>query len=183
MTARTVALWTIEADRVARRAQIIPPRSDLRQKAVNFSRGFDLRLTPAVVKKLEEVVHKSRDKFTTDIAERLVAMRRLLAETGPNPEEQLAMVAAIYESSLEIKGAGGTIGYDLLTQIGKSLNDFVTGQRELDGRRRHVVALHVDALYAVLANRITGRGGTVETALVEAFGEARRKFRSAGDEA
>lgn len=161
---------------MARKTQIIPPRADLKQKAVNLSKGFDLRLTPEVVRKLEEVVHQSRDAFTADIAERLVAMRRLLAESRPSDEQQQAMVAQIYESSLEIKGAGGTIGYDLLSQIGKSLNDFVAGLSALDDRQARVVGLHIDALYAVLANRITGRGGIIESAIVEAFGEARRKF-------
>lgn len=167
---------------MARRTQIIPPRADLKKKAVNLSKGFDLRLTPEVVRKLEEVVHKSRDAFTTDIAERLVAMRRLLSEARTEPQQHREVLAQIYESSLEIKGAGGTIGYDLLSQIGKSLNDFVTGLPQLDERQARVVGLHIDALYAVLANRITGRGGIIESAIVEAFGEARRKFRSEGND-
>lgn len=161
---------------MARRAKIIPPRADLKKKAVNFTTGLDLRLTPELVRKLEKVVHESRDRFTTDIAERLSAMRRDLVEVG-DPAAQRALVGRIYASSLEIKGAGGTIGYDLLTQIGKSLNDFVHGLEALDGRQARVVGLHIDALYVVLANRITGRGGIIESAIVEAFGEARRKLR------
>ncbi len=168
---------------MAKRAQIIPPRADLKKKAVNLRQGFDLRLTPEVVRKLEEVVHKSRDAFTADIAERLVAMRRLLQEQRPEDEQQREMIAYIYESSLEIKGAGGTIGYDLLSQIGKSMNDFVAGLSRLNERQVRVVGLHIDALYAVLANRITGRGGIIEAAIVEAFGEARRKFRTEKSEA
>ena len=49
---------------MAKRAQIIPPRPDLKRKAVNFSKGFDLKLTPEVLQKLETVFHKSQDKFT-----------------------------------------------------------------------------------------------------------------------
>ena len=167
---------------MARRAQIIQPRSDLKRKAVNLTTGFDLRLTPELIKQLEDVVHKSRDGFTKDIGERLAAMRQLLAETGPEPEAQNVLVTSLYESSLAIKGAGGTIGYDLLTLIGKSLNDFVTGLKSLDDRQRPVVGLHIDALYVVLANRITGRGGVVEKAIVDAFVEARRKFRPDGSD-
>ena len=167
---------------MARRAQIIPPRADLKKKAVNQTTGFDLRLTPETIRKLEEVVHRSRDAFTTDIADRLVTMRRRLAETGPLPADQKALVAHLYGSSLEIKGAGGTIGCDLLTLIGKSLNDFVAGLSRLDERQVKVVRLHIDALYVVLANRITGRGGVVESAIIEAFGEAKRKFRADADD-
>lgn len=162
---------------MARRAKIIPPRADLKRKAVNFTTGLDLRLTPELVRRLEQVVHDSRDRFTKDIGERLASMRRQLLDAGSDPEEQRALVLRLYESSLEIKGAGGTIGYDLLTEIGKSLNDFVYGLAGLDAKQARVVGLHIDALYVVLANRITGRGGVIESAIVQAFGEARRKFR------
>lgn len=160
-----------------RRAQIIPPRSDLKRKAVNSRVGFELRITPEVIKRLEEVVHKSRDTFTEDIAKRLVAMRGQVAEVAAGAADHAEAIAAVYESSLEIKGAGGTIGYDLLTMIGKSLNDLVTGLEQFDRRQIEVIGLHIDALYAVLANRITGRGGIIESAVVEAFGEARRRVR------
>lgn len=162
---------------MARRAQIIPPRPDLRRKAVNYSKGFDLKLSPAMVQKLEQVVHKARDTFTADIADRLVAMRKALREVGDDPEAERQVLSLVYDHSLEIKGAGGTIGYDLLTAIGKSMNDFVTGMTELDRRRADVIGLYIDALYVVLANRITGRGGPTESAVLKAFSAVRTKFR------
>jgi len=162
---------------MAKRAQIIPPRPDLRRKAVNSTRGFDLKLPPEMVEKLEQVVHKARDTFTADIAARLVAMRTALREADAGDEDQQRALALIYANSLEIKGAGGTIGYDLLTAIGKSLNDFVIDMTELDGRRIDIIDLHVDALYVVLANRITGRGGPTEAAVLKAFSEVRRRFK------
>lgn len=153
------------------RAQIIPPRGDLKRKAVNSSRGLDLRLPPEVVDRLEAVVHAARDGFTEDIGRRLAEMRERLAAVEAG-EKDPGLVPLIAASSLAIKGAGGTIGYDLLTVIGKSLNDFVKGLKTLSARQREVVSLHIDALYVVLGNRITGRGGPVEAAVVEAFGAA-----------
>lgn len=164
---------------MARRAQIIPPRADLRRKAVNQTRGFDFKLAPEMVQKLEQVVHKARDTFTADISGRLVAMRKAIRELDDTVEDERRALALIYTNSLEIKGAGGTIGYDLLTAIGKSLNDFVAGLSELDRRHIDVIDLHIDALYVVLANRITGRGGAVEAQVLKAFSEVRAKFKSA----
>jgi hypothetical protein len=161
---------------MARRAQIIPPRPDLRRKAVNFTKGFEFKLPPAMVQKLEEVVHKARDTFTADIAQRLVEMRAALREAENGEQEAGSALAVIYGHSLDIKGAGGTIGYDLLTAIGKSLNDFVAHAPELDRRRIDIVDLHIDALYVVLANSITGRGGPTEAAVLKAFSEVRAKF-------
>lgn len=162
---------------MARKAQIIPPRPDLRRKAVNHTRGFDFKLPPAMVEKLEQVVHKARDTFTADIAARLVAMRTALREVSEGDGDAGQALHAIYRDSLEIKGAGGTIGFDLLTAIGKSLNDFVTGMDSLDRRRIDIIDLHIDALYVVLADNITGRGGPTEAAVLKAFSAVREKFK------
>jgi len=149
----------------------------LKRKAVNYSKGFDLKLTPEVLEKLEQVVHKSRDKFTADIAGRLSAMRRTVAEDHDRPDRHPELITVVAGASLEIKGAGGTIGFDLLTRLGKSLNDFVDGLERLTDRQLVVISLHIDAMYAILANRIMGSGGKVEAEIVAAFEEACRKFR------
>lgn len=162
---------------MVKRAQIIPPRPDLKRKAVNFSKGFDLKLTPGVVKQLEKVVHDSRDKFTADIAQRLETMRTALEADAKVPENHPVLIRLISDGSREIKGAGGTVGFDLLTHIGKSLNDFVSGLEGLTKRHVDICGLHIDAMYVVLANRITGSGGETEAELVNAFNEAREKFR------
>lgn len=155
---------------------MIPPRSDLMRKAVNATSGIDLKLTPETVHQMEQVVHRSRDRFIHDIADRLTAMRTALESW--RDADQAPMLDALAQHSLAIKGAGGTIGFDLLTLIGKSLNDFLTGQTHLDKRRVAVVSLHVDALYAVLANNVTGPGGAVEAAVIEAFEEVSARFKA-----
>lgn len=167
---------------VAKRAQIIPPRPDLKRKAVNFSKGFDLKLAPNVVKQLEKVVHDSRDKFTGDIAQRLETMRTALDADANVPENHPMLIRLISDGSREIKGAGGTVGFDLLTHIGKSLNDLVTDLETLSKRHVDICGLHIDAMYVVLANRITGSGGEIEAELVNAFNEAREKFKLADHE-
>jgi hypothetical protein len=164
---------------MARRAQIIPPRPDLRRKAVNQTKGFDFKLPPAMVQKLEAVVHKAKDSFTEDIAARLVSMRKALRDPIETQEDQRRVISLIYTNSREIKGAGGTIGYDLLTGIGKALNDFAGSLTELDRRRVEVIDLHIDAMYVVLADRITGTGGPTEAALLKAFSIVREKFKVA----
>ncbi len=163
---------------MAKRAQIIPPRSDLRRKAVNRTKGFDLKLTPETLRKLTEVVHRAHDDFTSDISQRLVAMRDILdfVRADDSLEAGRVGLARLYADSLEIKGAGGTIGYDLLTLIGKSLNDFVGRLTVLEETEMRVIELHIDALYVVLANRIKGAGGEIEGEVVDAFRALNAKF-------
>ncbi|NQW11337.1 MAG: hypothetical protein HQ481_15845 [Alphaproteobacteria bacterium] len=162
---------------MSRRAQIIPPRVELMRKAINATKGIDLKLTPETVHQMEQVVHRSRDKFVNDIAARLAVMRGSLERL--DAPGQRPVLDELYQHSLAIKGAGGTIGFDLLTLIGKSLNDFVAGQTRLDKRQVAVVSLHIDALYTVLANNVSGPGGAVEAAVIEAFDEVNERFKMA----
>lgn len=161
---------------MAKKAQIIPPRSDLRQKAVNFSKGLDLRLDRQVLVELEKVVHKSTDKIIKDIADRLAAMRLTLKAVSSKKIEAHEARQAIFSHSHAIKGIGGTIGFDLLTSISKSLNDIAGSEVALTKRMIKILDLHIDALYVVVAKRIKGVGGQVEEQVVQSFDEARRKF-------
>ena len=161
---------------MARRAQIIPPRQDLKRKAVNATRGLDLTLTPAVVRRLEEVVHKSRDKFTVDIGRRMRILREIVSRMREEPDYYDEGARMIWQESLQIKGAGGTIGFQLLTTFAKLLGDFVRDKNEFTAKQIAVIDLHIDALYVVLADRIEGNGGILEEQVVIALQEAVEHF-------
>jgi hypothetical protein len=161
---------------LARKTQILPPKSDLRRKAVNSTKGIDLKLPKDTVAALTEVVSKSRDRFTTDIAARLAKMRDAHGPALHDADKRGAYVKQLYDESLNIKGAGGTIGFMLLTRMGKSLNDLVAGKDDLTDVQMDIVHLHIDALYVVLAQRIGGGGGTVEEQVLIGLESAVRRF-------
>lgn len=162
---------------MAQRAQIIPPRNDLKRKAVNHLKGFDLTLPPRVLAKLEEVVHRSRDKFTVDIARRLTDIRDACQRIELGDMALDRFIDFVREESLQIKGAGGTIGYHLLSQIGHLLGEFMKDRKGLDAIQMDVLKLHVDALYVVLAQRITGQGDELERQVVNALSTAVAKYK------
>lgn len=154
-----------------------PPPQELRRKAVNFKKGFGLKLAPEELRRLEEVVEKAGDAFTKDVAERLRQLRAALDDVATgNSRAHLAM-RSIRTLSLDIKGMGGMFKYPLLTSFAKSLNDFtkdidLPGSRQLD-----IIAAQIDALYVVMANRITGDGGRIERELLAALKEATARYK------
>ena len=162
---------------MARKAQILPPRNDLKRKAVNHTKGVDLTLPPKLVAKLEAVVHRSRDKFVVDITKRLTAIRKAcdMVEQGGMPMAQF--IDEVRGESLEIKGAGGTIGYQLISEIGHLMDVFLREKKELSGIQMQVFRLAVDAIFVVLAQRITGGGATLEQQVVDSLSVAVRKYR------
>ena len=160
---------------MARKAVFVPPPQDLRRKAVNFKKGFGLRLEPEELRRLEEVVEKATDDFTRDVADKLRQLRTAIDEVATGKGGIAPAMQAIRSISLDIKGMGGMFKYPLLTAYAKSLNDFSTAIRVPNAIQLDIIAAQIDALYVVMANRITGVGGRLERDLLEALNTATRK--------
>ncbi len=159
------------------KVQIIQAPSDLRKRAVNFKTGFGVILSPQETQKLQLVVERSSDEFTRKIGEKLKALREEMNryEDGEAPSREL--VDRIVEDALEIKGLGGTFKFPLLTQIAKSLHDYASQIGEPNAWNTVIVGHHIDALYVVLAQRITGLGGRIEAELLKALRAASTKYK------
>ncbi len=159
------------------KVQIIQPSTDLRKRAVNFKTGFGVILSPQETQKLQAVVEKSSDEFTRKIGERLKALREEMAKFDDGEAPPMSLIDRIAADALEIKGLGGTFKFPLLTQIAKSLHDYVAQIREPNAWNTVIVGHHIDALYVVLAQRITGLGGRIEAELLKALRAASTKFK------
>lgn len=161
---------------MAKKAQMIPPRADLKRKAVNFHKGIDLTLPPEMVTKLEQVVHRSRDKFTVDLTRRLTSIRQACEAVERNGMTMGRFIPEVHGESLEIKGAGGTIGYQLVSEIGHLMDIFLRNKQDLNEIQMQVFKLAVDAVFVVLAQRILGGGAALEQQVVKSLAIAVRKF-------
>lgn len=160
----------------AAKSKLLPPAEDLTQRAASSTTGLDLRLNPALLRRLEDVVNESRERFVVDLAARL---RKLRASTQARVDGQMSdadLLHLVFEESLQIKGMGGTIGYQVLSLIATTLNDFVTGRQTLGRIQFEILQLHIDAMYVVIADRITDNGGILEDQVLSGLRMAVKKF-------
>lgn len=155
---------------------MVPPVEELRERAVNSTTGMDLRLSPAVLRRLEAVVNESRERFVVDLAARLRKLRTTVQAVLDGELSQEDLLLLVFDESLEIKGMGGTIGYDVLSLIATTLNDFVAGRTQLGRIQFEILQLHIDAMYVVIADRITEHGGILEDQVLSGLRAAVRKF-------
>jgi hypothetical protein len=162
---------------MARKARIIAPPQDLKRRAVNFRKGLDLNLSQQDIERIQSVIDESRDKCASEVADQLSFMQRGLPEAQSDKRERPAFLRIVRSSSLDVKGLGGMFGFPLLTAFAKSLNDFVTPLRDANNAQMAVIHTHIDAMYVVLMQRITGTGGTVEGQVLDAFKTATKKFK------
>lgn len=159
------------------KAQIIQPTGELRKRAVNYKKGFSVEHTSSEMIKLEEVVHNSTDKFVSAVNERLKSLRQSAREVGDDALSMVGFIKQTEKDSFDIKGLGGTFNFPLLTQVAKSLNDYVRGLKNVTRVHLEIITLHVDALYVILAQHITGQGGATEAEVLSALLQATRKFK------
>ena len=158
------------------KVQIIQPTGELRKRAVNYKKGFSVELTSSEMVQLQKVVHNSKDKFVTAVGEKLKSLREAANAVGDDAMSIPGFLKLAEKDSLEIKGLGGTFDFPLLTQVAKSLNDYLRGLKNVTKVHLDIVTLHIDALYVILAQHITGQGGATEAEVLSALLQATRKF-------
>lgn len=162
---------------MSKKPVFMPPSQELRRKAVNFKKGFRLKLEPEEIRKLEAVVEKATDQFTVEVADKLRGLRVALNDVANSQIGADQAMQAIRSMSLEIKGMGGMFNYSLLTAFAKSLNDFTRDMGVPTPIQLDIIAAQIDALYVVMGNRIQGSGSKVEMQLLSALEDAARKYK------
>lgn len=109
--------------------------------------AFDL--DPAMLARAEQAIAAHGDGFRNTVERRITDMTRLTdslaapAETG----DEIGVWEALFEHGHELAGQGGTFGYPLLSEIGRSLCGFVDGSRAVSASgdiavlRAHIAAV------------------------------------------
>ena len=98
-----------------------------------------------------------------DQLSRKVASAKQLSGDRGNTFEETNLIAH------ELRGQGGTFGYPLITVFGKSLYEVTQQPCRQDDAGLEIVKTHVDAMRAVLREKITGDGGQVGKQLFAAL--------------
>ncbi|MCC4241599.1 MULTISPECIES: transcriptional regulator [Thalassospira] len=156
--------------------QIIPAQTDLKRRAVNFVKGFDINLSPEQLEELEKVVQRSSETFVRDIGKDLMDCRRMIIQALGDKTKRQDAVATSSDLAYSVKALGGTFQYPLMTQIAKSMENFVADRTTANEKQLLVIQLHIDSLYVILAGRVTGFGSTVEQATVAALTKLAERY-------
>ena len=161
---------------MSKKARIIRPPDDLRRRALNATRGLNIQLSPDERTRIEAAVHRSKDRFVTQIADKLKALRAAQGEAETRPELRERYLAQLRDDSLAVKGLGGTFGYPVVTTIAASLNDFVLKVAAADKNQLLVIRHHIDALYVILARQLSRLRPETEGELVASLKILTAKF-------
>lgn len=157
------------------RPKLIKASMELRRRAVNRRQGLEMVLTQDVRSRMQTVIAKAITGFETETLARLAELRRLVTGLGHDEFALVFLIPQLQDLAFDIKGMAGTFGYDLLTDLAKSLQDFLASMEMPTSTEFEVVAIHIDALYLLLSSRVNGQGGDMERELLITLGYASDK--------
>ncbi|MCH7832113.1 MAG: Hpt domain-containing protein [Proteobacteria bacterium] len=136
--------------------EVINPPNTLKQKVGTGRPGaVDLE----ALQRAEEVIICMTDSYLDWVVEDLKkidqAYAKLEAATGDRKEE----MEAVFDVSHDIKGQGGTFGYDLMTAIATELCRLIERTDKIGDQEVEAVKLHIASLKLVIGEDMKGQGG------------------------
>ncbi len=138
------------------KAQFIQPPNTLKTKVVEGGPGA---VNLAVLAKAEDVIAGMADAYEKWAAEDLDRLAKAVAELAANLDDPAAYKEKLFQVAHDMKGQGGSFGYDLMTVIGDGLCRFLEKREDYGPRELEAIQLHVAAMHVVMSKQMKGDGG------------------------
>jgi len=137
--------------------EIINPPNTLKSKV---STGGPGAVDMQALERAEQVIASMADSYLEWVHEDLKKITDAYDVLAKGEGDQKTNLEAVFQVSHDIKGQGGSFGYDLMTALGNELCrlieklDHAPGPSEISA-----VKIHIDAMKLVIQNRMSGDGG------------------------
>ncbi len=135
---------------------------------------------PALIKKAEERIQSFAGDYSDWVGASVRTLQESVAALLESRGDQGELLAKVNLLGLELGSQGGIFNYPLVTKLGKSLYSITLNPDNLTiemGFLRLLKA-HVDAITAVIKDRISGDGGPIGREILASMEKAKVKFGS-----
>lgn len=143
-------------------AQFVTPPNYLKMKV--GAGGVDKEAIKEAEIAVQVLGHKMYAKWADSDLDRMRASFEELKQTSLDDVDGVKKMLRI---CWDMKGLGGTFGYPLVTTITHYLSNYLEHCLDHDAKiSAAVVSPHIDALYVVLSQKVSGDGGAIGRELV-----------------
>ena len=146
--------------------EVIQPRNKLREMV-----GGKKTLDSDTLRKAESAAKKVQDKtdYTGHAQSNLT--RLMAAYDRAQGDERAEALHDMFEIAHDMRGEGGSFGFPLVTQIGDILCKYLTALKSPEALEPPIVKLHIDALKAVINQRLRGEGDDTAKQVVDGLAQ------------
>ena len=135
---------------------VIKPPDTLSAKVTKGGPGaVDL----AAIERAESVIANMADSYLGWVEDDLVKITKAQAELKANKDNPSDYMDKVFQISHDMKGQGGSFGYDLMTILGNDLCRFIEGKDTVSDVDLEVIDLYIGTMHVVIAKRMGGDGG------------------------
>lgn len=143
-------------DKPAAAPQIIKPPQSLQNKV---EKGGPGAVDMDALARAEEVIANLADDYLDWVREDFVrieaAFEKLKSGDGGDAEN----LEAMFQIAHDMKGQGGSFGYDLMTAIGDHMCRLLETVDKAGPREQVMIRVHIDAMRVVITKELKGDGG------------------------
>lgn len=155
-----------ETEAVPIKVRIYKIRNKLKDKAAGLG-STELVLDPDALAEAEAMFAKMGEDYPDWAGGLIKTMADLHRRCVDTPAERRPLFEQITAIAHDLKGQGGTFGYPLISSFASSLNRFSSRRSDFQDSHVEIIKAHVDALRAVIRDRIAGNGGEIGAALTK----------------
>lgn len=127
---------------------------------INSAPSYDEMIAQA-----EAAIAGLRGAYRVQLTEDVVTLGEIWAKLDPKLPD--ATLDEVHSLAHNIKGQGGSFGYDLVTSIGASLCDYLRSGHRVSPKELDIVQAHIRLLKLVSDNDITGTGGEMGQRIID----------------
>jgi len=139
--------------------EIINPPNLLKDKVKTGGPGA---VDAATLERADAAVANLADQYLDWVVQDLDRIVKAYEDLKAASEEAVPeKLEAIFQISHDIKGQGGSFGYDMMTSVGNQLCRLIEHADATNPKLVEAIAVHIETLKLVIAQRIKGNGGKV----------------------
>lgn len=144
------------SDEKTPQAQVINPPQTLQNKVEKGGPGaVDLD----ALAKAEDVIANLADDYLDWVQEDLVRLEKAYELLKAGEGDIKENLDNVFQIAHDMKGQGGSFGYDLMTAIGDQLCRLVEKMDTVGPREVTMVRVHIDAMRVIITKELKGDGG------------------------
>ncbi|MBF0093387.1 MAG: Hpt domain-containing protein [Alphaproteobacteria bacterium] len=145
------------------KAEFIVPPNRLKSK-VTFSEGG---IDAAALEKAEQVIANLQGNYLDWVEEDLTAIQAAYEKAASDVAERKQHLADIFRIAHDMKGQGGSFGYQLITLIANQICRVLEKVENPGEDALEVIKVHIHAMRLVITSRMEGDGGKAGAGMVK----------------
>lgn len=154
-------------------------RNRLKEKTAGLGHPSDLPMfiDEVALEAAQRIFDEMSEDYPDWVSDQIDRLYELHRRCVDSPEQRRVLFEQITAQAHDLKGQGGTFGYPLVTAFATSLNRFSAIRNDITDAHVEIVKAHIDAMRAVIRDRIKGDGGEIGAALQRGLAQVIEKYR------